>query len=197
MGIYDRDWYRKQPSRIGSWWHELDTVGKVLVLIFVACIVGLVLMKVLPRKQSFEPDLDDLPFGRLTGHPVEDHGMHAAIESDDTGKVQALLMREPTQAWATLDLDNPDLPVHHAARKGNLQLVTFLLAFNGLQGCDVRDGHRVQVNRSRHERLLSVLRPATCQAFPPSPRGRSVTARPWWDSAVAPALSRCPAALGW
>jgi ankyrin repeat protein len=138
VGIYDRDWYRKQPSRLRGWWHELDTVGKVLVLIFVACIVGLVLMKLLPRKHSFE-DFDEL--GRLTGHPVQDHGMHAAIERGDTGEAQAILMREPTQAWATLDLDNPDLPVHHAARKGNLHLVMFFLAFNGLQGPDVRDGH--------------------------------------------------------
>jgi ankyrin repeat protein len=77
----------------------------------------------------------------MIGHPVEDHGMHAAIERDDMAGVQALLTREPTQAWAALDLDSPDLPVHHAARKGNLQLVTFFLAFHGLQGCAVRDGH--------------------------------------------------------
>ncbi|HZY90464.1 MAG TPA: ankyrin repeat domain-containing protein, partial [Gemmataceae bacterium] len=139
MGIYDRDWYRKQPSRFGGWWHELDTVGKVLVLIFVACIVGLVLMKVLPRKHSFQPEFDE--FGRPAGHPVEDHGMHAAIERGDFAQAQAIVMRDQTQAWAALDPESPDLPIHHAARKGNLQLVNFLLVFHGLQGCDVRDGH--------------------------------------------------------
>jgi ankyrin len=139
VGIYDRDWYRKQPSRLRSWWHELDTVGKVLVLIFVACIVGLVAMKFLPNRHPALPDYEAL--GRPFSHPVEDHGMHAAIERGDTAQVQALLGRDPTQAWAALDLANPDLPVHHAARKGNLHLVTFFLAFNGLEGADVRDGH--------------------------------------------------------
>ncbi len=140
MGIYDRDWYRKKPSRLGSWWHELDTVGKVLVLIFVACIVGLVAMKFLPKRQPELPDYEAFghPFG---SHPVEDHGMHDAIERGDNNQVQLLLGRDPTQAWAALDLANPDLPVHHAARKGNLHLVTFFLAFNGLAGADVRDGH--------------------------------------------------------
>jgi ankyrin len=139
VGIYDRDWYRKKPSRLGSWWHELDTVGKVLVLIFAACIVGLVAMKFLPRRHPELPDYESL--GRHFGHPVEDHGMHDAIERGDNTAVQTLLGRDPTQAWATLDLANPDLPVHHAARKGNLHLVTFFLAFNGLEGPDVRDGN--------------------------------------------------------
>jgi ankyrin repeat protein len=140
VGIYDRDWYRKQPRRFGGWWHELDTVGKVLVLIFVACIVGLVLMKFLPRKQPFVPDLDE--FGRsFGGPPVEDHGMHAAIERGDPAGVRAILMRDPTQARAALDLDNPDLPIHHAARKGNLNILTFLLPFYLPEGMEPRDGH--------------------------------------------------------
>ena len=138
MGIYDRDWYRKQPSRLGGWWHELDTVGKVLVLIFVACIVGLVLMKLLPRKHSFEPDFDQ--FGRPVGHPVEDHGMHAAIERGDAAGVRAILQRDPAQARAALDLDSPDLPPHHAARKGNLHILTSLLPFYLAEGMEPRDG---------------------------------------------------------
>ncbi len=139
MGIYDRDWYRKKPSRIGSWWHELDTVGKVLVLIFVACIVGLVAMKFLPKRHPTLPDFES--FGRNFGQPVEDHGMHDAIERGDTAQVQALFARDPSQAWATLDLANPDLPVHHAARKGNLHLVRLFMGLNGFGGPDVRDGH--------------------------------------------------------
>lgn len=154
MGIYDRDWYRKKPSRIGSWWHELDTVGKVLVLIFVACVVGLVAMKFLPKRQHL--DLSDLEgFGRHFGHPVEDHGMHDAIERGDTQQVQMLLAHDPTQAWATPDLDNPDLPVHHAARKGNLHLVRIFMGLSGLGDPDVRDGHGATPlhHAARHGRL--------------------------------------------
>jgi ankyrin repeat protein len=154
VGIYDRDWYRKKPSRIGSWWHELDTVGKVFVLIFVACIVGLVAMKFLPKRRSFDlPDFEGL--GRNFGHPVEDHGMHDAIERGDNTQVQMLLGRDPSQAWAALDTANPDLPVHHAARKGNVQLVTFFLAFNGLEGPDVRDGYGATAlhHAARHGQL--------------------------------------------
>jgi ankyrin repeat protein len=139
VGIYDRDWYRKQPSRLGGWWHELDTVGKVLVLIFVTCIVGLVLMKFLPRRQSFDTDFN--PFAQQAGPPVEDHGMHAAIERGDAAGVRAILLRDPTQVRAVLDMDDPDLPLHHAARKGSAPIVAFLLAIPGLEGCDPCDGH--------------------------------------------------------
>jgi ankyrin len=97
-------------------------------------------MKFLPNRHAELADYEALgrPFGH---HPVEDHGMHDAIERGDNTQVQMLLGRDPTQAWATLDLANPDLPVHHAARKGNLHLLTFFLALNGLEGPDVRDGH--------------------------------------------------------
>lgn len=144
MGIYDRDWYRKKPSRFGGWWHELDTVGKVFVLIFVACIVGLVLMKFLPKRHPELPDYEAMlsrHFGDSFGHPVEDRGMHDLIERGDTAQAQMLLVRDPGQAWAALDLGNPDLPIHHAARKGNVQLVTHLLVYHGLMAPDVRDGH--------------------------------------------------------
>jgi ankyrin repeat protein len=167
MGIYDRDWYRESPRRLAGWYSELDTVGKVILFVFVGSLVALIVMKFLPGRQPIFPDyLADDP---AENEVVEDRGIHAAIEDESFERVRDLLRHDPLQIRAELRKDCPDQPLHHAAAKGNVRLCELLL----LRGAEINapgdqgatplhraaeNGHRAVVNLLlRYEADLDAL----------------------------------------
>jgi hypothetical protein len=126
VGIYDRDWYRESPRRLAGWYSELDTVGKVILFVFVGSLVALVFMKILPGRQPTFPDF--MASGRGGESVVLDRGIHAAIEAEDVRQVRYILGHHPEQVRAVLREDSRDQPLHHAAAKGNLRICEFLIS---------------------------------------------------------------------
>jgi hypothetical protein len=128
MGIYDRDWYRDSPRRVVGWYSELDTVGKVILFVFVGSLVALVVMKFVPGRQPPFPDF--LAQGGGQEEVVPDRGIHAAIEDEDFSLVRQILQRDPEQIRAVQSDDRPDQPLHHAAALGNLRICQLLVRRN-------------------------------------------------------------------
>jgi hypothetical protein len=125
VGIYDRDWYRDSPRRLAGWYSELDTVGKVILFVFVGSLVALVVMKFLPGRQPTFPEFP--AHSRVEEFPVLDQGIHAAIEDGNYKRVRVILGHDPEQVAAVPREDCRDQPLHHAAAKGNLPICELLV----------------------------------------------------------------------